>query len=84
MDRQPNDLETAITSLTGSFAKQLDALATADYVREGILKEAVTSLIWDLYHQMPDQRRALSESLENWPGIIADAIAADRTDNIAQ
>lgn len=84
MDRQPTDLETTITPLTGEFAKQFDALATADYVREGVLKEAVTSLIWDLYHQMPDQRQALADSLENWPAIIADAIATDRTDKIGQ
>lgn len=68
------ELEDAVTTLARSFAERLDGLATGDFIREGVLKEALTTLIWDLFNKMPDQRVALAEALENWPELIREAI----------
>jgi len=73
-----SQLETSIDILANDFASGLAGLATGDFLREGVVKQGITSLVWAVYHAMPDQRAALGEALENWPEIIQDAIASDR------
>jgi len=69
------EVEAAIDVLANDFANGLAGLVTGDWLREGVLKEGVTAVIWALYGAMPDQREALAEATENWPDLIRDAIA---------
>lgn len=72
------ELEDAVTALARSFAEGLDGLATGDFIREGVLKQGITALVWEVFNQMPDQRDALAESLENWPDLVREAILEER------
>lgn len=83
MDRTPGLLEAQIDALSEQYAKDIDALATGDFIRGGVLRQAVCALMWELFRQFPDQRDVLSEALENWPDLIRDAIAEENGKNSA-
>ena len=72
------DFEDKIDVAADGFARAVDGLATRTYVREGVLKQAVVSVIWALFREMPDEREALAEVLDDWPTIIREADAQDR------
>jgi len=76
----PTSLEARVAEMTATFAADLNRLATRDFIREGVVKEAMTSLIWRLYEEMPDQRAALADALENMPDLIKEAMVEDKAD----
>ena len=76
-DASRSALDDKIDELTTAFAASVAGLASGRYVRDGIVKEAVNGLIWDLYHAMPDQRYALADALEQMDGIVRAAIHDD-------
>ncbi|MDF2640011.1 MAG: hypothetical protein K0R64_2995 [Novosphingobium lindaniclasticum] len=78
--QSPTDLERQISSLCEDFSRELDALATGDFLREGILKEAINTLVWSVADRMSDQREALAEALEHLPDLIRDELAKEPTD----
>ncbi|MFC3442749.1 hypothetical protein ACFOKF_16360 [Sphingobium rhizovicinum] len=74
----PSDLEEKIESASEAFAAEIGGLATRSFVREGILKQAVVSVIWALFREMPEERDALADILDDWPSIIRDANVEDK------
>lgn len=74
---QRSALDDQIDEITTAFALKLHGMATGTFIREGLVKEAMNSLIWEIYHAMPDQRVALAEALEQMDGIIRVAIERD-------
>ena len=77
MNTTSTDLDDQIEALTGQMAAGLDKLAAGSFIREGIVKQAISSLVWDLYATMPDQRDALIEALHGWEHPIRDAEKKD-------
>ncbi|EJU12394.1 hypothetical protein LH128_14032 [Sphingomonas sp. LH128] len=71
------EIEAAVEVLADDFAKGLAGLVSGDWLREGVLKEGVNTLVWAIYREMPDQRPALAEAMENWPDLIKEAMADD-------
>lgn len=77
MAGQP-EFETKIYEAADTFAQTINQLATRTYIREGILRQSVTAVIWALFNEMDDTREALADVLEDWPKIIQDADDQDR------
>lgn len=71
------DPSVEIDRLTEEFADTLLTFSDSSFIREGILKHAVTGLLWDLYEKFPNERHCLADALENWPDLIKDAMAND-------
>ncbi|WIA58026.1 hypothetical protein N6H05_09610 [Sphingobium sp. WTD-1] len=66
-------IEAKINLASDTFAKSIDAMATGGFVRDGVLKQAVVSVIWALFREMPDQRDALADVLDEWTQTIKEA-----------
>lgn len=79
MKREHTELEKSIDAFTETAVKGIDKLATMPYLREALVKEALSSFVWNIFHQMPDQRHTLAQFLENFPT----AIVHDRTEDIS-
>lgn len=77
MDPKASIIEGVIDEMAKSAAQQVNALATGDFIREGVLKQFVTAFVWALYEEIPDQREALADILENWPELVREAIAQE-------
>lgn len=80
MKREHTDLEKSIDTFTETAVKGIDKLATMPYLREALVKEALSSFVWNIFHQMPDQRHTLAQFLENFPT----AIAHERNEDLAR
>ncbi|EQB03707.1 hypothetical protein [Sphingobium sp. HDIP04] len=83
MERQNETLEQSIEQLADDFATGISDLATGGYLREGVMKQGVTAVIWAVYHAFPDQRFELAEFLEDWPNVINNAIRDDKSEERA-
>jgi hypothetical protein len=79
MDRQPTEFDTAIDDIVTHFVTGLKGLSDGHYIRDGLVKQAITLLVTDICVEMPDQRYAVQEVLEflhdNMPGGPATAEA---------
>lgn len=73
-----DEIGAKIDALTGEMVGKIAALSTASYIREGLMKHAMASVIWDFYHAFPDERYALAEILEGFDDVVKDAIDKDR------
>lgn len=73
------DPSPQIDQLTNDLAEKLDAMSTSSFIREGILKHAMTSLVWVLFEKFPDERPGLIEAMENWPDLIRNAAFEERS-----
>lgn len=78
MSQEVSDLEAEIARLTKDFGTKLSTLSSSPFIRDGVVKEAISSLIWDIYYAMPDQRDALADVLEDMPQIIRGAVREDQ------
>lgn len=74
MPENTTNIEHEIEVLTTQLATRMNELSAASYIREGIVKQAIVSLVWDIYGTMPDCRDALIEALDDWEGVIRDRI----------
>lgn len=72
-----SQLETSIETLSQDFAEGLSGLVTGEWLREGVLRQGITEVLWAIYDRMPDQRAALAEQLEGWPSLVREAMARD-------
>lgn len=59
------------------FARQVSAKSSASFIREGLLKHAVSSVIWSLYDAFPEERDALANILEDFDSVVQNAAQED-------
>lgn len=72
-----NDISAQIDQLTAEFTAKIASISSSEFILDGIVKHAISSLVWDLYKELPGNRIALSEALEDWPEHIRTAMADD-------
>lgn len=77
MEDIDNILDAKIDQLTAQLADGIVNLSSSGFIREGIVKQTIVSLVWDIYRVMPDQREALIEALDDWEHTLKEAIAKD-------
>lgn len=77
MSDQPNGIAEQIDQLTAEFATKIASISSSEFILDGVVKHAITSLVWDLYRELPDNRIALGEALEDWPDHIRKAMTDD-------
>ena len=73
-DREDTELDKALAAISADFVERLDRMASGGALREGLMKAAVTDLVWALFYQMPDQQSALYDELERVLPHLKDAI----------
>lgn len=74
---ETTDMGIEIDRLTRELAETLAAMSESSFIREGLLKHAVTSFVWDLFDKFPGERDGLIDALENWPDLIRDAVTKE-------
>jgi hypothetical protein len=74
-EKDPTNFDRKITDLCEDFAHNLDALATGDFLREGVLRQAISTLVWAIADRMSDQREALADALEHFPDLIREEVS---------
>ncbi|WP_157088933.1 hypothetical protein [Novosphingobium capsulatum] len=72
-----SNLDEKIEELSNEFVRNLSELSARDFVREGVIKEAISSVIWGIYYKFPDQREQFADFMEDWQPILRDAINSE-------
>lgn len=78
MTDEPTQIDQQIATATSAFAAELNKLSTGTFVRGGIIKEAMASIIWSIYEQFPKERDDLADALEQWPEILREEMKTDK------
>jgi hypothetical protein len=76
-DRPDTDLDTQLSAISNDFVSRLDAMASGPALRAGLLRAAVSDLVWTLFYDMPDERYELADELEGLASAARTAISEE-------
>lgn len=62
--RPDTDLDKQLAAISSDFVSRLDAMAAGPALRAGLLRAAITDLVWTLFYDMPDEQHDLADELE--------------------
>jgi len=76
-DRPNTELDNQLSAISNDFVSRLDAMATGPSLRAGLLRAAISDLVWTLFYDMPDERYELADELEELAGAAKAAISEE-------
>lgn len=80
---EPNEtIEARVGKASAAFAEQLKGLVEHPFLQDGLVKTAMSDVIWELYHAFPDSRVALADVLEHFDSYVREAMAKDDADEV--
>lgn len=76
-DRPDTELDNQLSAISNDFVLRLDAMATGPVLRAGLLRAAISDLVWTLFYDMPDERYELADELEGLASAAKTAISEE-------